>query len=259
MRHVPRAAAAGTGADAEACAASSRSGLTPRQAEVLALLLQGMPNKLIARELNAVGRNGQGPCGRGAARAGRQLAHAGGAGGEPDDAGQSGPRRVATVAALTRAERSAAARAARPEPPRRDDEPHHLSRLPGTEAVPAPAWPPRSPRQARDRPRARAVLACDHHEHELRAGRGDVRRAVQGRRVAAGARRLGRRVRAGDRRPRLDRLVVPPRRAQRRRRQRGLAARAGTSARWPRARCGARRRGCSTATASRCTSWRWCS
>ncbi len=27
-------------------------GLTPRQAEVLALLLQGLPNKLIARQLN---------------------------------------------------------------------------------------------------------------------------------------------------------------------------------------------------------------
>ena len=29
-----------------------RSSLTPRQTDVLALLLQGMPNKLIARELN---------------------------------------------------------------------------------------------------------------------------------------------------------------------------------------------------------------
>ena len=51
-----------------------------------ALLLQGKPNKLIARELNAVGRDRQGPRGRGAARAGRQLAHPGGAGGEPDAA-----------------------------------------------------------------------------------------------------------------------------------------------------------------------------
>ena len=31
---------------------SNRLGLTPRQTDVLALLLQGKPNKLIARELN---------------------------------------------------------------------------------------------------------------------------------------------------------------------------------------------------------------
>ena len=35
------------------CAAVSVAGLTPRQNEVLGKLLQGLPNKLIARELNA--------------------------------------------------------------------------------------------------------------------------------------------------------------------------------------------------------------
>jgi hypothetical protein len=39
----------------------------------------------------AVGRDGQGPCGRRAARAGRQHAHPGRAGGQPDDAGWPAP------------------------------------------------------------------------------------------------------------------------------------------------------------------------
>ncbi len=45
-------AASATGTDAAARAAHPGFGLTPRQTEVLGLLLQGKPNKLIARELD---------------------------------------------------------------------------------------------------------------------------------------------------------------------------------------------------------------
>ena len=51
MRPAGRCAAASARAGAR-CRTLESVGLTPRQADVLALLLQGKPNKLIARELN---------------------------------------------------------------------------------------------------------------------------------------------------------------------------------------------------------------
>ena len=51
MRPV-RGSQRGRGGLPDARRAAEALGLTPRQAEVLGLLLQGLPNKLIARELN---------------------------------------------------------------------------------------------------------------------------------------------------------------------------------------------------------------
>ena len=52
-------------------------GLTARQTDVLKLLVQGKPNKLICRDLQAVGRHGQGPRQRDPEGAARPFAHGG--------------------------------------------------------------------------------------------------------------------------------------------------------------------------------------
>ncbi len=74
-------------------------GLTPRQSEVLALLLQGTAEQADRARTEPVGRDREGPCRRGAARARRQHAHAGGARGEPDDAGPGWLRGAQAAAA----------------------------------------------------------------------------------------------------------------------------------------------------------------
>ena len=77
-------ALAATAVDAVAPTALANFKLTPRQTDVLGLLLRGQSNKLIARELDLSVETVKDHVAAGAARARRQLAHAGRAGRQPD-------------------------------------------------------------------------------------------------------------------------------------------------------------------------------